>query len=56
MIGKALKVAGYRAELKEQGLITFQQVLKEEKEAGKEPPGKPKTVGGVKLYPPRHFA
>ena len=54
--GKPFHIADYRKEFEEKGIAVAQPSLKEEKAAGKPPPGTPKIVNGVKIYPARHFA
>ena len=55
--GKPFAPQDHWAELKKEGLITFQEELKKEREADKPPPGKPtKGKGGALIYPARHFA
>ena len=63
--GQQPKVAGKPFEmtkeifdtLKKEGLISFQQELKDEREAGTQPPGQPtKNRAGALVWPARHFA
>lgn len=55
--GKPFNIANHKDELQKLGLCGFQAELKAEREAGKPPPGNPKKVNGVNVYPARrHFA
>ena len=53
--GKPFKLAEHKDELQKLGLSVFQQQLKDEREAGKPPPGKPTKVKGQDVYPARLF-
>ena len=53
--GKTFNLSNHKAELQKLGLCGFQADLKAEREAGKPPPGNPKKVNGVNLFPARHF-
>jgi hypothetical protein len=50
--GKLFVLVDHKAELVKAGLTTFHDELR----SGKKPPGTPKTVGDVVIYPARHFA
>ena len=52
--GKPFRAAEYRTALESAGLSVFKQELADE--AGKKPPGSPKKINGVLVYPARHFA
>ena len=54
--GKPFHLTDHKAELEAKGLSVFRQELKDEGAAGKKPPGKPKDMNGVPVYPARHFA
>ena len=50
------RTGGVQDELRQAGISSRPKELKEEFKAGKPPPGAPKTINGVKVYPARHFA
>ena len=53
MDGKAFEIKSHFHALKGAGLITFPDQLKDGKQAKFAPPGKPKKVDGMAVYP--HF-
>ena len=54
--GKPFVLSEHKDALVKAGLSGFRQELKDEADAGKPPPGTPKDISGVKIYPARHFA
>ena len=54
--GKPFRLADYKEEFQKAKVSFRPKELKEEFKAGKPPPGNPKTINGVKVYPARHFA
>ena len=54
--GRPFKLAEHRAALVEAGLTVFRPELQNEGNEGRPPPGIPKNIGGVLVYPAQHFA
>ena len=54
--GKPFKFLEHKDELTRLGLTSVKAELKADAAANRKPPGKPKNVNGVLVYPKRHFA
>jgi hypothetical protein len=53
--GKPFKLADHRETLVAEGLTKVQAKLQEEARARAKPPGQPKKIGNIMVYPARHF-
>ena len=54
--GKPFKLEEHKDALTKAGLAGFRQELQDDGAAGRPPPGVPKEINNVKIYPARHFA
>ena len=54
--GKPFKAIEHKEELVDLGLTVRRPELAADAKTGKKPPGQPKKVGSVLVYPARHFA
>ena len=54
--GKPFKLEEHKDALSKAGLAGFRQELQDDGAAGRPPPGVPKEINNVKIYPARHFA
>ena len=54
--GKPFYIGDYREEFEKEGLTKAVKQLEDDAKAGRKPPGPTKKIGGVLIYPARHFA